>query len=104
MVKELGERQPYKYVEQKALTCSTSDKFIELDRYPDQIILTNIDSSNNIYVAFDQVATTTSGFPILTEKTEKFYLRCRTIHAIASAGTPGLRILALAFRDERIRA
>jgi hypothetical protein len=104
MVKKLGERQPYKYAERKALTCSTTDQSIELDRLPDQIIITNRDSTNIAYIAFDEVSNTTSGFPILPEKTEKFYLQCRTIHAIASDGTPTIHVLALAYRDVRIRA
>jgi len=98
------EELPYAYTEHAYKTTSTSNQFIELKRYPDELILVNRDSTNIVYVKFDQASSITDGFPIRANSSEKFKLRCRRIGVICSAGTPILHVLALAYRDERITA
>jgi len=98
------EEIPYAYAEHEYKTASTSNQFIDLKRYPDELILVNRDSTNIVYVKFDQAANATDGFPIRANSSEKFKLRCRRIGVICSAGTPVLHVLALAYRDERITA
>ena len=95
---------PYNYAEYAYKQAATTNDFIDLKRYPDELILVNRDSSNIVYVKFDQAANTTDGIPIRANSSEKIRIRCRRIGLICSAGTPVLHVLALAWRDDRITA
>jgi hypothetical protein len=98
------QQQPYNYVEIKQLSCSTTDASYEFERTPDEIILTNADSTNIAYVGFDQVVSATTGHPIMPKETVRFLLRARSVHAITSSSTATLGICALAYKDVRLKA
>jgi len=95
---------PYNYADYYNLTSSTSNQFIDLKRYPDELLLVNEDATNIVFVKFDQASSTTSGIPIRANSSERIRFRCRRIGAIASAGTPKLHVLALSYLDNRITA
>jgi hypothetical protein len=95
---------PYNYADYYNATASTSNQFIDLKRYPDELLLVNEDATNIVFVKFDQASSATSGIPILASKSEKIKLRCRRIGVIASSGTPKLHVLALSYLDNRITA
>jgi hypothetical protein len=99
-----GTRQPYNYAEHGYVTASTTNQFYTFKRYPDQIILYNTDPTDNIYVKFGEAAETTSGYIIPAGTERRFYLKISKLGIIASAGTPKLLIVGLAYRDERVTA
>ena len=101
---ELEQELAYNYVECKSSALSTSNSFIELSRYPDELILVNTDSSIIIYVNFDKAAASTNSLPIRPNSAQRIKLRCRRVGAVSASGTPTLFVCALAYRDERITA
>jgi hypothetical protein len=98
------EKAPYNYADYYNLTSSTSNQFIDLKRYPDELLLVNEDATNIVFVKFDQASSATSGIPILASKSERIKLRCRRIGVICSAGSPKLHVLAMSYLDNRITA
>jgi hypothetical protein len=96
-------RCPYSYVEYATITCATTDNEARLKRYPDEVLIRNSDATNAAYVKFDEASSTADGYIVPAGTRERFWLKCRSIHAVCSAGTPKLFIIAFAYRDVRIR-
>jgi len=101
---EMPGSKPYSYREHQYIQASTSNQFLSLDRYPDELILVNADATNIVYIKFDEASSTTSGLAIPPRQPMRIRLRCRQIGVICSAGTPILHVLGLAYLDERIKA
>jgi hypothetical protein len=97
-------RRGYKYKEHATLTCGTTDGHVDLKRLPDRIHITNSDATNTAFVKFDEASNITDGYPIGATREVIFDVQAKSIHGICSAGTPKLYILALAYKEERVKA
>lgn len=97
-------RRGYRYKDHKTLTCGTTSTSVDLVRRSDRIHIYNSDASNAAYIKFDEAASTTDGYPIPAASERIFNVQAKSIHGICSAGTPKLYILALAYKEERVKA